>query len=355
MLSVKRLVITLTAAQALGLMFGVVVLHNLENAALDSLLRYGTEQSLSPLLKISTLIWMVGVFFGINWLVVNRILIPVDDQLQQKNEETLLAMNELVRTRDAIIFGLAKLAESRDPDTGQHLERISLYSVRLATALRKNPKFQSTVNGEFIRMIGISSVLHDIGKVGVPDSLLFKQGPLTTEERVQIQIHAKIGSECIHQIERRLGNSDFLAMARDIALNHHEWWNGRGYPNRIQKTDIPLAARIVAVADVYDALASRRIYKRAYSHEECVRMICNNSGKQFDPEVVQAFLTITTQFQDIADRFADRSRPDQLSSAEAEFLSQVVESATQASQSITDDENLKTNGEQTTSTIRASK
>ena len=323
MFSVNRFLVFLTGAQILTLVFGMLVLHNIESTTLATAAGEASA-TLSPVTKIVTVVWMSGFFAAVNWLVITKILNPVDDELQAKQEKTLLAMNELVRTRDAIIFGLAKLAESRDPETGQHLERISMYSVRLATAMRKDPRFRDEINSEFVRMIGISSVLHDIGKVGIPDSLLLKRGPLTDEERTRIQIHPKIGEDCIHQIERRLGNSDFLAMAREIALCHHEWWNGEGYPHGTSMQEIPLAARIVAIADVYDALASRRVYKKSFSHEQCVEEIRSKAGTHFDPNIVEVFDSISEQFADIAARFVDRHKMDLMSFAEAELVDHVV-------------------------------
>ncbi|MCA8996268.1 MAG: HD domain-containing protein [Planctomycetaceae bacterium] len=257
--------------------------------------------------RIATAAWFAAIYFCFSWLILSKNLKPVDAKLQQQHAESLLTVNELIRTRDAIIFGLAKLAESRDPDTGQHLERISLYSVRMASALRNHPKYKSLVDAEFVRMIGISSVLHDIGKVGVEDRILLKKGRLTPDERVEMQHHPEIGSDCIRQIERRLGNSDFLTMAREIAMSHHERWDGTGYPKGLAQTEIPLAARIVAIADVYDALVSKRIYKDAMPHIDCVQNIGDKAGTQFDPDLIDVFLTIHEQFRDISTRFCDES------------------------------------------------
>lgn len=323
MFSLRRLVGFLTIAQVVTLVFGLSIVKQVQSASLESAI--SSPAQMGSTFQIVTLCWMSAVFFAVNWLVVAKVLQPVDGELQQKQERTLMAMSELVRTRDAIVFGLAKLAESRDTETGHHLERISLYSVRLATAMRKDPRFRDQVTPEFIRMIGISSVLHDIGKVGIPDSLLLKRGGLTEAERVHIQIHPKIGADCILQIERRLGNSDFLGMAREIAMFHHERWDGNGYPTGITGTQIPLAARIVAIADVYDALASRRVYKPAFSHTRCVEEICKNAGSHFDPEIVNVFTTIAGQFADIAMRFQDQGKLDKMSFAEAELLDQIVD------------------------------
>lgn len=212
---------------------------------------------------------------------------------------------DLLRTRDAVVFGLAKLAESRDPDTGHHLERIAIYSNRLAEAMRRHPRFADEITPSFLKLLGVSSALHDIGKVGVADAILLKPGRLTEAEREQIQQHTVFGGRCIEQIEARLGSSNFLSMAREIALYHHERWDGTGYPHGLQRTEIPLAARIIAVADVYDALSVRRVYKEPFRHEKCVRIIREGAGTQFDPQIVEVFLEIESEFRRYALEMSD--------------------------------------------------
>lgn len=224
---------------------------------------------------------------------------------EQHNHEALRSAQDLLRTRDAVIFGLAKLAESRDPETGDHLERITLYTTCLAAALRLHPKYQRVVTPTFIRLLGISSVLHDIGKVGLEDTVLLKPGRLTGDERKRMQQHTLVAGDCLKEIEQRLGASNFLQTAREIALHHHERWDGTGYPAGLAGEAIPLAARIVSIADVYDALRSKRIYKAAFPHEECVRNIRQEAGTQFDPDLVEVFLEIEPEFNAIARRFAN--------------------------------------------------
>ncbi len=255
--------------------------------------------------RMLTFLWVCGLQSVVTYLCLTRMLVEHSERESALDEQTLLKTKELVRTRDAIIFGLAKLAESRDPDTGQHLERIALYSTRLATAMRRSPRFRGQVTPAFVRTIGVSSALHDIGKVGIEDSVLLKPGRLDDDERFRMQIHTSLGGECIRQIEKRLGNSNFLQMAREIALWHHEHWDGNGYPSGKAGDDIPLAARIVAVADVYDALRSQRVYKEAYTHDRCVNIIRGAAGKQFDPEIVDVFLAIELQFEEISQRYAE--------------------------------------------------
>ena len=154
-------------------------------------------------------------------------------------------------------------------------------------------------------MLGISSVLHDIGKVGLEDTVLLKPGRLTDAERKQMQQHTLVAGDCLKEIELRLGASNFLQTAREIALHHHERWDGTGYPTGLAGEAIPLAARIVSIADVYDALRSKRVYKHSFPHEECVQAIRDGAGTQFDPELVEVFLEIETEFAAIARRFAN--------------------------------------------------
>lgn len=237
------------------------------------------------------------------YLMSSRLNLEESSRLRQQEHESLRSAQDLLRTRDAVIFGLAKLAESRDPETGHHLERISLYSTCLATAMRSLPKYHRIVTPGFVRLLGISSVLHDIGKVGLEDTVLLKPGKLDPDERRKMQEHTLVAGACLREIEQRLGASNFLQTAREIALHHHERWDGNGYPVGLAGEQIPLSARIVTVADVYDALSSKRVYKDAFPHEECVRLIREGSGTQFDPELVQVFLTIEADFAEIGRRF----------------------------------------------------
>ena len=154
-------------------------------------------------------------------------------------------------------------------------------------------------------------MLHDIGKVGIRDSILLKPGKLERQERPLMELHATIGGKCIRDIESRLGKSNFLKMAREIAFNHHERWDGSGYPKGLCGDEIPLAARIVAIADVYDALSTKRVYRAALSHEQCVEFIRREAGRQFDPALVEIFLTLEAEFRNIAENCRDASEsPD---------------------------------------------
>ncbi len=204
----------------------------------------------------------------------------------------------LMKTKNAIIFGLAKLAESRDTDTGEHLDRIRRYVTIIANQMQHS---SSEIDEKYISNIGFASSLHDIGKVGIPDGILLKPGSLTTDERFIMEQHAVIGGECLEAIENKLGEDKFLEMARKIAYAHHERWDGTGYPFQLAGHDIPLEARIVSVADVYDALTTKRPYKKALSHDESKSIIVSGVGTQFDPDVVDAFLKREEEFRQISE------------------------------------------------------
>lgn len=251
--------------------------------------------------------WIAGLQLFALWLYVSHTRSSRKQVAQQVETEYARLNADVVRLRDAIVFGLAKLAESRDTDTGHHLERIAAYSTRLARVMRQNVDLQTQISGQFVQDIGVSSALHDIGKVAVEDAILLKPGPLTADERRRMQKHPIVGAQCIEQIGRRLGDANFLQLAHEIALHHHERWDGTGYPHQLAGTEIPLSARIVALADVYDALSARRVYKSAFPHTECVEIIRREAGKQFDPQVVDAFLLIAADFQHIRERYFESS------------------------------------------------
>lgn len=232
-------------------------------------------------------------------------LAEANSSLERQVEERT---QSLVNTRNAVIFGLAKLAESRDKDTGTHLERIRSYVTVLATELAfNNPEITST----YVANLAIASSLHDIGKVGIPDSVLLKPGKLTPAEREAMEMHTTLGSECLAAIQEQLGEDDFLQLAKEIAASHHEQWNGTGYPNKLQRKAIPLSARIVALADVYDALTTKRPYKQPISHAEAREWIVTRYGTHFDPEVVEAFVAKEAEFARISGQQSPIEEPEQ--------------------------------------------
>ena len=206
--------------------------------------------------------------------------------INEAEKQRLIAERQAdaLRARNTLIFGLAKLAESRDSDTGEHLERIAAYCRVLAEQLRT----AHNLSDEWIINLQLASSLHDIGKVGIPDSVLLKPGPLTPAERAVMERHTGIGADALDSILARDQGDDLLRMARNIAAAHHERWDGQGYPSRLSGESIPLEARIVSVADVYDALTSKRVYKPALSHDEALAIIEDGRNAQFDPQVVDA-------------------------------------------------------------------
>jgi putative two-component system response regulator len=210
-----------------------------------------------------------------------------------------------LETRDLAIFALAKLAESRDPDTGAHLERVRSFSRVLARQLAKRPEFADEVDENYIHLIYLTSPLHDIGKVGVPDHVLLKPGRLTPDEFEIMKTHTTLGAETLEAAVREYPGAKFLQLARNIAATHHEWFDGSGYPAKLRGDQIPLCGRIVALADVYDALTSKRVYKEAFSHEAACDIIIRESGTHFDPHVVAAFLECQQHFISIRATFGE--------------------------------------------------
>ena len=220
------------------------------------------------------------------------------DRTEKKKMELDLieSYRKIQEARAATILGLAKLAEYRDEGTGTHLERIRDYARILAVELSKDPRFSDTVDQQYVDDIYQSSILHDIGKVGTPDALLLKPGKLTGEEFDIIKRHTLMGGNALKAIESQIEGKSFLAMGREIAFNHHEKWDGSGYPRGLKGEAIPLSARIIALADVYDALTTKRFYKEAFSHEKAKNMIILLKSKHFDPRIVDAFLAVQKEF-----------------------------------------------------------
>jgi response regulator RpfG family c-di-GMP phosphodiesterase len=219
---------------------------------------------------------------------------------RKKAEEKLLASyRHLQNARTATILGLAKLAEYRDEGTGLHLERIREYAKLLADEMSKLPKYKDYINADYIEDIYNSSILHDIGKVGIPDAILLKPGPLSEAEFQQIKQHTVFGGDAIRAIESNLEGRSFLHLGKRIAYNHHEKWDGSGYPRGLKGEAIPLSARIVSLADVYDALTTKRFYKEAFSHQKAKRIIAEMRDTAFEPEMVDAFLRREADFDKI--------------------------------------------------------
>ncbi|MDZ7615933.1 MAG: HD domain-containing protein, partial [Patescibacteria group bacterium] len=209
---------------------------------------------------------------------------------------------EVIATRDITIFALAKLAESRDPETGEHLDRMRRYSKLLAELLLEDSEYSDRIDSAFVAGIYQASPLHDIGKVGIPDAILLKPGRLTFEEFEIMKRHAVIGYETLCEAAAQGPSGGFLDMAADVARHHHEKFDGTGYPDGLAGEEIPLSARIVAMADVFDALTSARVYKPAFDPGVAKALIEKESGKHFDPEIVKAFQRGYDQFLEIWSR-----------------------------------------------------
>ena len=212
--------------------------------------------------------------------------------------------NELIQT--VSIRALAHLAETRDPETGNHILRTQNYVRLLAVRLQDHPRFAATLDDAYIKMLAHSAPLHDIGKVGIPDSILLKPGKLTADEWLIMKTHARLGSDAIELAERDIAQPvEFLALAKEIARCHHERWDGQGYPDGLAGEAIPLSARIMALADVFDALISKRVYKDAMPLDTTRQIIAAERGRQFDPDVTDAFLGGFAEFTAIAARYRD--------------------------------------------------
>jgi len=235
-------------------------------------------------------------------------------RLIRQNEEYRLGLERMVReqtveirqTRDIALLTLARLAESRDHETGRHLERMAEYSRLLAQAASRESALGKITN-EFVEQLYKSSPLHDIGKVGIPDAILRKEGPLAPEEMAVMRRHPEIGGDTLRDVIERYEGHRFLRMGMEIAYCHHEHWDGSGYPRGLIGPQIPLAARIVALADAYDTITSRRPYKIALEHEEAVRRIERDRGAHFDPVLVDVFLHCHRDFAEIRGRLADQA------------------------------------------------
>jgi HD-GYP domain-containing protein (c-di-GMP phosphodiesterase class II) len=232
------------------------------------------------------------------FLASKRYRDTLENANDELNREIARQVKDGLSKRNALIFGLAKLADYRDTDTGAHLERIGLYARVIADSLStKYPE----IDMKWIDRIVLASSLHDIGKVGIPDSILLKPGKLTPQERHIMEKHALIGADTLLAIRSKLGSDEFIDMGIEIALQHHEKWDGTGYPFGLKGEDISLAARIVALADFYDAVTSKRVYKDAMSHQESADLIRKLKGSHFAPDVADAFFENEGEFNTIRD------------------------------------------------------
>lgn len=236
-------------------------------------------------------------------LKLKNLNINLENKVKQRTEQ-------IKEIQHITIFALARLAESRDIETGNHLSRIRNYSSLLTEGLAKIAPYNEYITEKYIENIFYSSPLHDIGKVGIPDSILLKSAKLTEEEFEIMKTHTIIGGRTLEDAEKELVKGDkkesFLSMGKNIAYFHHERWDGNGYPFKLKGENIPLSARIVSIADVYDAVTNKRVYKEAMSHEEAVELILEAREKQFDPVLIDIFKENRDKFFEISIKFTDK-------------------------------------------------
>ena len=299
------IILVLIIAQALALMAGTLM----------SPMGYDDLSSV----PVTGRTWIVGLLVGVLAGLMTATLIRMvregcqisfEEMRSELSDEINTQARQLMATRDAVIFGLARLSESRDASTGHHLMRIRHYVDLLARRLRRQSReLRDLITEQWIEDLCLSSALHDIGKVGVPDSILLKPGRLTPEEFEHIKRHTLVGGDCLRELEQRLSDCNYLVMAREIAYSHHEWWNGEGYPHRLKENAIPLSARIVALADVYDAMTTERPYKPALAHSEVVKAIRARRGTQFEPLIVDAFLAVEREFDRLRGELTSEESP----------------------------------------------
>lgn len=222
-------------------------------------------------------------------------------------QEVARRIRENKALQDVTMVALGSLAETRNNETGNHIMRTKSYIAELAGVLRGTATYDGMFEDGSIELIVKSAPLHDIGKVGIPDSILLKPGKLTPEEFEIMKTHTTLGRDAIEKAESLVeGDTSFLRFAREMAYTHHERWDGTGYPQGLAGTAIPLSGRLMAIADVYDALISKRIYKSAISHEEAAETIASESGTHFDPELVKAFIRVADRFRKISKIWADK-------------------------------------------------
>ncbi len=229
---------------------------------------------------------------------VSLFLVFYNSYRKQKKINTQLSLTE-----NRIIQLLSRLAELRDNETGNHIKRTSEYVMIVTENLRKYPVYKKYITQSYINDIVRSAPLHDIGKVGIPDNILLKPGKLTDDEYEIMKQHTLLGARVLIEEEKELEFNSFLKIGIQIARYHHENWDGTGYPDKLKGDEIPLSARIMALVDVYDALRSKRPYKEPFSHEKAVEIIKEDSGRKFDPNIVDVFLELEKEFRLISGKF----------------------------------------------------
>ena len=231
----------------------------------------------------------------------------LEQEVSRRTAEARARAEELRISQEVTMVALASLAETRDNETGNHIIRTQHYVRALAEHLRSHARFSAALNSDFIDRLFKAAPLHDIGKVGIPDRILLKPGRLDAAEFAIMKTHAMLGWDAIEKAQQRSGaRVPLLDTAKEIALSHHEKWDGSGYPKGQAGDAIPLSARLMAVADVYDALISRRVYKAAMAHEQAAELIVAGRGQHFDPDIADAFVLLQAEFRAIASRFDEQ-------------------------------------------------
>lgn len=295
-----------------------IVLPDIDGFQVCSCLKDDEKTSSIPIIFVTSLEKEVDEARGLELGAVDYIVRPFSPELvkariknhlelerHRHNLEQLVEekTKSLKATQLAALQCMAMLAEARDSGTGAHVQRTGRYVTIIADHLRANYMKGRDVSLQDVEILAQASPLHDVGKVGIPDRLLLKPGKLTEEEFEEIKRHASYGAEILKQAEEELGAIPFLLMAQIIAQSHHERWDGHGYPVGLKGEAIPLPARIMAIADVYDALRSERPYKKAFSHEKAKKIILAESGSHFDPVLVEVFLAVEGEFEGIAKKY----------------------------------------------------
>lgn len=244
----------------------------------------------------------IYVFTGIN------LQLEMLQTINSQHTDISNKQEQLMQTEDVTIFSLAYQAGIRDHETGQHLERTALYIRLLAEKMAELPKYSTILTTSYIEELAKTTPLHDIGKVGIPDKILRKNGRLTVEEFDIIKTHSEIGANMLKNAQSKLTFRSFLVTAIEIAQSHHERWDGNGYPEKLAGEEIPLSARMMAIADVYDALRCKRYYKNQIGHAETVEILVKGRGSQFDPEILDIFISINEEFDNVANLLEDEEQ-----------------------------------------------
>ncbi|WP_347987033.1 CHASE2 domain-containing protein [Methylomonas sp. AM2-LC] len=300
--------------QALVLEFGISVIlglsliFTLTNANPKQLVLIPVLQILLVALGSQLLLIQTGIIISpalpVIMTLFSLLIFAILKYARKHNQAKEMALT-IANAHEGIIESLNSMADSRDPETGAHIKRTQNYIKALAYELKKHPKFKSQLTNEIIKLLYKAAPLHDLGKVGIRDHILLKPGRLESDEFEIMKAHPQIGANIILSVAKQSGLNPFMQYAHQICLYHHEKWDGSGYPNGLVGEQIPLSARLMALADVYDALICKRVYKKPFSHQQAISMIKEGKGKHFDPLVVEAFESIQDEFMAIALQFLD--------------------------------------------------